>query len=148
MSTTRDSNNIPDEDRLSRVKKQLHQHFKHWLSTPKLERITQSIAEDDDEVQPGFIGDYHEAPEFIQDEYIEHGYRIGYPTYCSLCKTLFTWNNETVNVWTHMLGAIAFVVILIILLVNAGKAIMTARAQMQMDQNHVGLAELTKIEVD
>lgn len=134
VSTNRDSSGVLDEERKIKIKKPFA-GVKEWLNRLKMEHLN-AIAEEDEEARAGFIGDVHEAPEFLQDEYIEHGYRIGYQGYCNVCRTLFTCSNETVNVWTHLLAAVSFVIILGALLTHAGKAVMSAQTQLKMDQNH------------
>lgn len=49
---------------------------------------------------------------FLADnEYIATGYRHRLSC-CDAIKSLFTWHNEVVNVWTHMAGAIFFLFLL------------------------------------
>ena len=49
---------------------------------------------------------------FLADnEYIATGYRHRLSC-CDAVKSLFTWHNEVVNVWTHMAGAIFFLFLL------------------------------------
>ncbi len=56
------------------------------------------------------IGTIDEVPGWmIGNKYIETGYRIGYDTYYKSIVSLFHIHNETVNVWTHLLAAILFI---------------------------------------
>ncbi len=56
-----------------------------------------------------FIGHLMYAPAFLQDnEYILRGYRIGFNTKTKILKSLFLLHNESVNVWSHLLGVLAF----------------------------------------
>lgn len=56
-----------------------------------------------------FIGKKEEAPDFQQDnEFILAGYRINHHSCCSTVKSLFTCHNESVNVWSHLMGAAVF----------------------------------------
>lgn len=56
-----------------------------------------------------FIGKKEDAPQYIQDnEYIETGYRIEHTSCFPVTKSLCTVHNESVNVWTHMLGSLCF----------------------------------------
>ncbi len=60
------------------------------------------------------VGKFHEAPHFLRDnEFIHSGYRINFDSYWKIFKSLFVLHNEFVNVWSHILGAL-FVVILIL----------------------------------
>jgi hypothetical protein len=65
-------------------------------------------------VRKAFIGQKEEAPDFLQDnEYIKSGYRIEHNSCCLAAKSLFTCHNESVNVWSHLIGALLFTVFLI-----------------------------------
>jgi hypothetical protein len=56
-----------------------------------------------------FIGHLLNAPAFLRDnEYILRGYRIGFNTKAKILKSMFMLHNETVNVWSHMLGVFGF----------------------------------------
>ena len=63
--------------------------------------------------KPFFIGNRAQAPEFMRyNPYIETGYRINFDTFWKLGKSLFMLHNETVNIWSHLIGALAFVVLM------------------------------------
>eukprot|EP00826_Nyctotherus_ovalis_P056025 TRINITY_DN749_c0_g1_i3.p4 TRINITY_DN749_c0_g1~~TRINITY_DN749_c0_g1_i3.p4 ORF type:complete len:132 (+),score=40.69 TRINITY_DN749_c0_g1_i3:164-559(+) len=53
-----------------------------------------------------FIGSWDDAPEFLQDnEYIHTGYRVSFNTVRRVLRSLFMAHNESVNVWSHLVGA-------------------------------------------
>ena len=56
---------------------------------------------------------HHEVPEFLQSNpYILSGYRLCLsPNRC--LKSIFVWTNETLNIWTHLLGFLIFAVLLV-----------------------------------
>lgn len=57
----------------------------------------------------GFIGSILHYPEELRDnEFITTGYRIGYKGFKNALKTFIIPNNETVNVWSHFLGKLFF----------------------------------------
>ncbi len=65
-------------------------------------------------MREAFIGGKNQAPEYLQDnEFITTGYRIEHTSCCSATKSLFTCHNETVNVWSHLIGAVAFTALFI-----------------------------------
>ena len=47
-------------------------------------------------------------PEHQQNPFIISGYRMHHNTYVECIRSLFTFHNESLNVWTHLLGAIWF----------------------------------------
>ena len=55
------------------------------------------------------IGTYNDLPEFYKDnEYIKKGYLINCDSIIKAIKSLFCLHNETINIWSHILGAIFF----------------------------------------
>ena len=60
------------------------------------------------------IGKYEDAPKYLQDnEYIRNGYLIN----CNysikkILKSLFKFSNETVNVWSHLLGTLLAIILI------------------------------------
>lgn len=61
-----------------------------------------------------FIGHVKKAPHFLIDnEYIKRGYRINFNSKKRICKSLFMCHNETVNVWSHLIGVGCFIGLLI-----------------------------------
>ena len=56
-----------------------------------------------------FLGTYDEAPKFLQDnEFIKRGYLLNCNTIKKIFKSFFILHNETVNIWSHILGAFFF----------------------------------------
>ncbi|CDW79096.1 adiponectin receptor protein [Stylonychia lemnae] len=62
-----------------------------------------------------FIGEVTHAPEHLVDnEYIQNGYRIGYnKQFWTIARSLFQVHNESVNVWSHLLGMVLFALLII-----------------------------------
>ena len=56
-----------------------------------------------------YIGHKSESPAYQvdPDTFLEDGYRICFNTYSRAFRSLFMIHNETVNVWTHLIGAFA-----------------------------------------
>ncbi|CAH1794523.1 unnamed protein product [Owenia fusiformis] len=57
--------------------------------------------------------EFNEVPMWLQhNPYVVSGYRSLLPG--SLClKSLFVWSNESINIWSHLLGFMIFVVLMI-----------------------------------
>lgn len=61
-----------------------------------------------------FIGTYDEFPlHYRHNQYITRGYRVGFRGWKSMARTLCMCHNETVNVWSHGIGALIFITILV-----------------------------------
>lgn len=57
--------------------------------------------------QESFIANIEQCPpHLIDNEYIKGGYRLYFTNFKELVNSLFMWHNETINVWTHLLGAL------------------------------------------
>lgn len=70
------------------------------------------------ESMKAFIGHIKKAPHFIVDnEYIKRGYRINFNSKKRICKSLFMLHNESVNVWSHLIGVGCFIGLLIYTLI-------------------------------
>jgi len=63
-----------------------------------------------------FIGHFDHAPDFLKDnQYILTGYRIGFHTPKKVLKSLFMIHNESMNIWTHLFGAIGLIILCFVL---------------------------------
>ena len=59
------------------------------------------------------ICSYHKAPTYLQgNKYILHGYRIDF-TKLQCIKSILILSNETVNIWSHLVGVIWFLVTIV-----------------------------------
>ena len=58
-----------------------------------------------------FICSLQEAPEHLRgtNEYIHNGYRKNFDKYKDCLKSIFVVTNESVNIWSHLLGSLLFV---------------------------------------
>jgi hypothetical protein len=60
------------------------------------------------------VGSLHEAPDYLKDnEYIRHGYRINFNTTRKVFRSLFMLHNESVNIWSHLIGAVLIILVII-----------------------------------
>ena len=58
---------------------------------------------------PMRLGTYEEAPKFIQDnEYLKNGYLLNCNTFKKIFKSFLILHNESVNILSHLFGAIFF----------------------------------------
>jgi len=61
-----------------------------------------------------YVGHINEAPEFcIDNDYIIRGYRIGFHSCWKSTKSLCMCHNETVNVWSHLIGALITILFIV-----------------------------------
>lgn len=68
---------------------------------------TQNQHEEEGEEHECGIHGYEHAPEWVRDnEYILSGYRVRYSSVGKALRSVFHIHNETLNIWTHLLGGI------------------------------------------
>jgi len=59
-----------------------------------------------------FIGHLNHTPEFLKyNPFLHTGYRINFNTPGKVVRSLFMLHNESVNIWTHLCGGIALMLI-------------------------------------
>jgi hypothetical protein len=67
-----------------------------------------------EEVYDYKVVDITEAPKyFIDNEFIQKGYRINFTNIKVILKSLFMVHNELINVWSHLLGALLILILVI-----------------------------------
>ena len=59
------------------------------------------------------LGSFYEIPEYFRhNEFIKNGYRLNCNSFSVAVKSLFKIHNETVNIWSHLFGAILFIILI------------------------------------
>jgi len=62
-----------------------------------------------EQVHSGFVGSIKDVPEEERfNEHIHSGYRCQFIGVYGAARTLFMIHNETFNIWSHLLGSIFF----------------------------------------
>lgn len=60
------------------------------------------------------LGTYNDLPDFYKDnEYIKKGYLLDCDSIMKALKSLFWLHNESINIWSHLLGAILFICLIL-----------------------------------
>ena len=68
-----------------------------------------------------FIGNISEAHHYILDnEFILKGYRINFHSCPKISKSLCMCHNETINIWTHFMGAMLVIFFMFLVIFNLG----------------------------
>ena len=61
------------------------------------------------------VGNYSEAPEYLKDnEYIKEGYLINCNSFNLVFRSIFVCSNETINIWSHLIGCIISILLIIL----------------------------------
>ncbi len=83
------------------------------LKKNKTDKENKAI-DSDKKNQKIIIGTFQQSPNFLKDnEYIQNGYVINCFSFKRAIRCLFLFHNETMNTWTHLLGAIFFIFLFI-----------------------------------
>ena len=60
------------------------------------------------------VGKYSEAPDYLKDnEYIKNGYLINCNSFDLVLRSLFVCSNETINIWSHLIGCIISIMLIL-----------------------------------
>jgi adiponectin receptor len=66
-----------------------------------------------------FVGSRTQVDEHALDGNLcETGWRVNFNTCGSACKSMCMLHNETVNIWTHLVGAVVFFILMIYILIT------------------------------
>lgn len=89
---------------------QQHQH-QHQNKKKKSLNAANPMPYNDNHKLPLYT--YDQIPTHLFDNpYILTGYRMGYSTFMCL-HSIFSLHNETLNIWTHLLGFVLFVIVIV-----------------------------------
>ena len=78
--------------------------FEEEVEVKEEEKETFKISDKEDKV---LVGKYSEAPDYLRDnEFIKNGYLLNCHTVKLVLRSLFVCSNETINVWSHLLGCL------------------------------------------
>ena len=68
------------------------------------------------------VGKYSDAPSYLKDnELIKTGYLLNCHSVKLVLRSLFVFSNETINVWSHLLGAIIAIILIFFTYIFVGK---------------------------
>ncbi|EDV20079.1 uncharacterized protein TRIADDRAFT_61447 [Trichoplax adhaerens] len=96
--------------RRSKGETQLVSHHDKASPITETATICKTVMRKDDAIA---LHPFSQVPEFLQiNPYIIDGYRV-HLSYQSCLKSLFVLSNETINIWTHLLGFIIFAYLLV-----------------------------------
>ena len=99
------------------------------------------------EIKDFRVGSLHEAADYLKDsEYIRHGYRINFNSTRRIFRSLFMLHNESVNIWSHLIGAVIIVLIIIYtsFYIHANKDILPVNLHLNFTEINEEIRHVTK----
>ena len=88
------------------------------------------------------IGKYSDAPDYLKDnEYIKNGYLINCQSLKLVLRSLFICSNETVNIWSHLLGCIISIILIILTTMFIRTSITRELTQIEYEELQIKINE-------
>ena len=88
------------------------------------------------------VGKYSDAPEYLKDnEYIKKGYLINCHSLKLVLRSLFICSNETINIWSHLLGCIISILLIIFTAMFIKTSLMRKLTQEEYDDLQIKINE-------
>lgn len=86
------------------------------------------------------IAEHHEAPDWMVDNHsLITGYRINH-TFLDTMKSIFKQHNDLLNIWTHLIGMLIFLGLIIYLFLHRAESIQIY-SELKQDFQNLHLAE-------
>lgn len=88
------------------------------------------------------VGKYSDAPEYLKDnEYIKKGYLINCHSLKLVLRSLFICSNETINIWSHLLGCIISILLILFTAMFIKTSLMRKLTQEEYDDLQIKINE-------
>ncbi len=88
------------------------------------------------------VGKYSDAPDYLKDnEFIKEGYLINCHSLKLVLRSLFVCSNETINVWSHLLGCIIAILLIIFTFIFIRTSLIKELTQLEYEDLQVKINE-------
>ena len=88
------------------------------------------------------VGKYSDAPEYLKDnEYIKKGYLINCHSLKLVLHSLFICSNETINIWSHLLGCIISILLILFTAIFIKTSLVRKLTQEEYDDLQIKINE-------
>ena len=88
------------------------------------------------------IGKYSDAPDYLKDnEFIKDGYLINCHTVKLVLRSLFVCSNETINIWSHLLGCIISISLIIFTAISIRTSLTKELTQLEYEDLQLKINE-------
>ena len=120
-----------------------YEHLKYEKIKENKERkekknIIKNIKKEDEII----VGKYSDAPDYLKDnEFIKDGYLINCHSLKLVLRSLFVCSNETINVWSHLLGCIIAILLIIFTSIFIRTSLIKELTQLEYEDLQVKINE-------
>ena len=120
-----------------------YEHLKYEKIKENKERkekknIIKNIKKEDEII----VGKYSDAPDYLKDnEFIKDGYLINCHSLKLVLRSLFVCSNETINVWSHLLGCIITILLIIFTSIFIRTSLIKELTQLEYEDLQVKINE-------
>ena len=120
-----------------------YEHLKYEKIKENKERkekknIIKNIKKEDEII----VGKYSDAPDYLKDnEFIKDGYLINCHSLKLVLRSLFVCSNETINVWSHLLGCIIAILLIIFTIIFIRTSLIKELTQLEYEDLKVKINE-------
>ena len=88
------------------------------------------------------VGKYSDAPEYLKDnEYIKNGYLINCHSLKLVLRSLFVCSNETINIWSHLVGCIISILLILFTAIFLKTTLMRELTQAEYEDLQIQINE-------
>ena len=90
------------------------EHLKNERIKEKVPKEKKNKTKNNKKEDEIIVGKYSDAPDYLKDnEFIKDGYLINCHSLKLVLRSLFVCSNETINVWSHLLGCIIAILLIV-----------------------------------
>ena len=112
--------------------------LKNKKENNKINTKEKSLKEEDKII----VGKYSDAPEYLKDnEYIKNGYLINCHSLKLVLRSLFVCSNETINIWSHLVGCIISILLILFTAIFLKTTLMRELTQAEYEDLQIQINE-------
>ena len=112
--------------------------LKNKKENNKINTKEKSLKEEDKII----VGKYSDAPEYLKDnEYIKNGYLINCHSLKLVLRSLFVCSNETINIWSHLVGCIIAILLILFTAIFLKTTLMRELTQAEYEDLQIQINE-------
>ncbi len=118
------------------------EHLKNERIKEKVPKEKKNKTKNNKKEDEIIVGKYSDAPDYLKDnEFIKDGYLINCHSLKLVLRSLFVCSNETINVWSHLLGCIIAIILIIFTFIFIRTSLIKELTQLEYEDLQVKINE-------